>query len=629
MSTVRPDTAPPPHAALTTVRRLILFLLLFSLVLDRDIGAERPAGAAALQWNLPRGARRRWPRPVAGLRSRRRHARGHPLVARVAPAARERGTGCAVLGTLRLRRLRGRPHYLHHCTSRAGVVGHRRGLTAVVFGSSRRLVQALVWAWHRWMWLHPAKGPSRLAGVPLVVGSVFGLLIGAGGAATALGNLFDAGLQGIAGTPSLGDPWWVPVPQSLVRAAGGAVLWWWHWIRGRGLHLTTGLANVALAVAGVLGGCILALSGAVAALFVLLRLGLSSRSSPLPQLLEPLGPAVAAAAVGCAVWRYHAALAGRRSGAMRQASRLLAAGAALVAAASGIGVVVNAALGLAETTLAGTGTRTLLLGGVSALAVGGPVWWQVWGPLHQRGPQRSGQRGQRVHLVVVFGLSAVVALIALLVVGYQAFEHLLDASGRGSLLGRARAPLGLLTATGLVAAYHYGVWRRERTDPSRLVAPGEPDLRRGIGEVILVAGSDPVPLRRAIREASGADVTVWERADGGAAAPGTGTAPDLGDVVRALNGVSCERVLVVIGRDGRIDVIPLADGAASWAGHSPISNCYRPPLFPIYRAHGGLRQGPRHASNWLGRARKKCTECLGEAGVVMVDVIIVGGGPTG
>ena len=33
MSTVRPETAPPPHAALTTVRRLILFLLLFALAL--------------------------------------------------------------------------------------------------------------------------------------------------------------------------------------------------------------------------------------------------------------------------------------------------------------------------------------------------------------------------------------------------------------------------------------------------------------------------------------------------------------------------------------------------------------------------------------------------------------------
>ena len=568
MSTVRPDTAPPPHAALTTVRRLILFLLLFVLVL---IGTS---GLSGLLGRLFSSGSSLAERDVGGL-------------ARSLTFALVGGTLAAVLWWLVWRRLResGERSALSWGLYVSGVyvvalitfTTALLGLASSAIGgdspqwysaAAAGLVWALVWAWHRWMWLHPAKGPSRMAGVPLVVGSVFGLLIGAGGAATALGNLFDAGLQGFAGTPSLGNPWWVPVLQSLVWAAGGAVLWWWHWIRGRGLHLTTGLANVALAVSGVLGGCILALSGAVAALFVLLRLAFD-RSGPLPQLLEPLGPAVAAAAVGCVVWRYHAALAGHRSGAMRQASRLLAAGAALVAAASGIGVVVNAALGLAETTLAGTGTRTLLLGGISALVVGGPVWWQVWGLLHQRGPARSGQRGQRIYLVVVFGISAVVALIALLVIGYQAFEHLIDASGRGSLVGRVRAPLGLLTATGLVAAYHYGVWRRERTVPQPTEPapasgePEEPDIRGGIGEVILVAGSDPVPLCRAIREASGAEVTVWGRADGGAAAPGSDTAPDPGDLVRALNGVSCERVLVVIGRDGRIDVIPLVDGAAS------------------------------------------------------------------
>lgn len=571
MSTVRPETAPPPHAALTTVRRLILFLLLFALVL---IGTS---GLSGLLGRLFSSGTSLAERDVGGL-------------ARSLAFALVGGTLAAILWWLVWRRLSesGERSALSWGLYVSGVyvvalitfTTALLGLASSAIGgdppqwysaAAAGLVWALVWAWHRWMWLHPAKGPSRMAGVPLVVGSVFGLLIGAGGAATALGNLFDAGLQGFTGTPSLGNPWWVPVLQSLVWAAGGAVVWWWHWIRGRGLHLTTGLANVALAVVGVLGGCILALSGAVAALFVLLRLAFD-RSDPLPQLLEPLGPAVAAAAVGCVVWRYHAALAGHRSGAMRQASRLLAAGAALVAAASGIGVVVNAALGLAETALAGTGTRTLLLGGISALAVGGPVWWQVWDPLHQRNLERSGQRGQRIYLVVVFGISAVVALIALLVIGYQAFEHLLDASGRGSLLGRVRAPLGVLTATGLVAAYHYGVWRRERTvspptEPApQSGAPGEPDLSGGIGEVILVAGSDPVPLCRAIREASGAEVTVWERADGGAAAPGTGTAPDPEDLVRALNGVSGERVLVVIGRDGRIDVVPLADGAASLDG---------------------------------------------------------------
>ncbi|MFJ5696678.1 DUF5671 domain-containing protein [Arthrobacter sp. NPDC093139] len=574
MSTVRPDTALPQHSALTTVRRLILFLLLFALVLIAASGLSGLLGRLfSSGTSLAEG-------DVGGL-------------ARSLAFALVGGTLAAMLWWAVWRRLRegGERAALSWSLYVAGVYAVALitfatallGLASSLIGgeepqwyseAATGLVWALVWVWHRWMWLHPARGPRHLAGVPIVVGSVFGLLIGAGGAATALGNLLDAGLQGFTGTQSVGNPWWIPVLQPLVWAAGGAVLWWWHWIRGRGRFLTTGLANVALAVVGVLGGCILALSGAIASLYVLLRLAFD-RSGPFPQLLEPLGPAVAAAAIGAMVWRYHAALAGHRPGAMRQAPRLLAAGAALVAAASGVGVVVNASLGLAETALAGTGLRTLLLGGLSALSVGGPVWWQTWDPLHPRHHQRiherslepSEHRGQRIYLVVVFGISAVVALIALLVIGYLAFEHLLDASsGRGSLLGRVRTPLGLLTATGLVAAYHYGVWRRERAVPPSGEPSGEQAPRGGIGHVILVTASDPVPLSRAIRDASGAEVTVWQRADGGAAAAGSGTEPDPANLTAALNGISCARALVVVGRDGRIDVIPLADGAASGDG---------------------------------------------------------------
>ena len=49
----------------------------------------------------------------------------------------------------------------------------------------------------------------------------------------------------------------------------------------------------------------------------------------------------------------------------------MTSGVALVAAASGIGVIVNAALAMAATPLAGSGARTLLLGGISSLLVGG------------------------------------------------------------------------------------------------------------------------------------------------------------------------------------------------------------------------------------------------------------------
>ncbi|WP_246468752.1 hypothetical protein [Arthrobacter ipis] len=246
------------------------------------------------------------------------------------------------------------------------------------------VVWAAVWAWPRWMWQHRGKGPRRLHTVPALAGSVFGLLLGAGGAVAALGSLLDAALRGLAGTHDVGTPWWVSVLQSLFWAGGGFLVWWWHWVRGEAWRLSSPLANVAAAFFGVFGGCSTAMAGAITAVFVLLRLALD-RSEDMIRLVDPLGPALAAAAVGCLVWRYHALLTSAWSEKMRETGLLLASGVAVVAAASGVGVVVNAALGFAETALAGTGTRTLLLGGISALVVGGAVWWWAWQPADRRG----------------------------------------------------------------------------------------------------------------------------------------------------------------------------------------------------------------------------------------------------
>ncbi|MGN7250202.1 DUF5671 domain-containing protein [Arthrobacter sp. SAFR-014] len=616
MSTVRPGTRESSSPAVPTVRRLVVFVLLFVLVL---IGASGLGGlferlltsgaalaghdvgslARSLAFGLVGGSmaavlwwlvwRRQGEEAERSSVAWGLYVSGVYIVALITAVTAVLGAVSQLLGLL-----------ARAASGAAGAVGE-----GVEWRSSLAtgVVWAAVWAWHRWMWQHRRKGPRRLHTVPALAGSVFGLLLGAGGAVTALGSLLDAALRGLAGSHDVGAPWWVSVLQPLIWAGGGFLVWWWHWIRGEARHLSSPLANVAAAVFAVLGGCMTAMAGAITAVFVLLRLVLD-RSEDMIRLLDPLGPALAAAAVGCLVWRYHSVLTAARSEKMRETGLLLASGVSVVAAAAGVGVVVNAALGFAETTLAGTGPRTLLLGGISALVVGGAVWWRAWQPADRRGSASAGNAdgtdgadgtdsadglrsrtaaGRRIYLVAIFAISAVVALIALLVVGYQGFEYLLDPVHSGNLVGRIRAPLGLLTATALAAAYHYSVWRRER-----MVLPV--NAGRTIGEVVLVTGSDPVPLLHAIRTATGADVTVWLRSDqpagslpvsdgglgsdGGAVAASGGRLPytghpDPGTLIAALEGVNAERVLVVVGPGDRIDVIPVRQLGSSSGRSQP------------------------------------------------------------
>ena len=409
------------------------------------------------------------------------------------------------------------------------------------------LVWAGVWLWHSWMWRHPSKRPTRLVGVGSVIGSAVGLVLWVGGAVTAFGGLLDTAVLGLGDAITLGDPWWRSVLQALVWAVGGWIVWWWHWMHDGVRKLHTGFAEVALVIITGLGAVILCLTGVATALFVLLRLAFDQNDS-IPRLLDPLGQAVAAAALGALVWAYHRGVVVRGIEPVRQATRLVTSGVGLAAAASGVGVIVNSILAAVGTPLADFGVRTLLLGGISALVVGGPIWWVFWKPAAAADPAFIGSTGRRVYLVVVFGVSAIVALITLLVIGYRVFEFTLDNVSGQILIDRVRAALGLLTATGLAAGYHFAIWRSDRSAIE--VAPVR---HKSIGQVILVTGSDPEPLRLAIDAATGATVTVWMRSD----ADGTGATAD--QLVTALAGVSGERVLVVTGAGGRIDVIPLKD----------------------------------------------------------------------
>ncbi|NVM95868.1 DUF5671 domain-containing protein [Arthrobacter wenxiniae] len=419
---------------------------------------------------------------------------------------------------------------------------------------------ASIWIWHRWMWRHPIKHPAKLDDVPAVIGSVFGLLVGAVAAISALGSLLDVAIRGYTSLTPVVETWWQPVLRALVWAVGGSTIWWWHWFRDGGRRLRTALVDVALIGVGIFAAGVTALAGAAVMGFVLLRMAFD-RDGSMSELLSPLGTAIAAAAVGALVWRYHRVSAAHRSVATRRASRLVTSGVSLATTASGIGVIINATLAVVVSPLAGGGTRTLLLGGISSLMVAGPVWWHSWKPGRQPRTSDAISPARRVYLIVFFGISAVVALIALLVIGNRIFEYFLGDVTGGSLLDRIRAPLGLLVAAGLVSAYHFALWRREHA----LLAAASPAQAHTVHQVTLVTASPSDLLSKAITDATGAKVAVWRRAESGPeAAVAEGIPPEGPELVRrvldGLAGVTAKHILLVIGppaQGSRIDVIPL------------------------------------------------------------------------
>ncbi|MEO8283078.1 MAG: DUF5671 domain-containing protein [Pseudarthrobacter sp.] len=556
-------TATPRSAAgsaQATLRRLILYVLLFALVVITATGLsgllERLFSTGAVVASAD----------VAGVaRSLAFTLIGGPLVAllwwfvwrRLNDPAERRSAGWGL--------------YLSavYAVSLISAVTALLGAVTSFIGSqeplwyspvSNGIVWAGIWTWHRWMWRHPLKQPEALEDVPAVIGSVFGLLVGGIAAITALGSLFDVAVRGhMSLTPGV-EGWWQPILRATVWTVGGSIVWWWHWFRGGGRKMGTALVDVALVGVGIFAAGITALGGAGVVLFVLLRT-VFDRAAPMSELLAPLGPALAAAAIGLLVWRFHRVSGAQRSVGTRRASRLVTSAVALAAAAAGIGVIINASLAMAVSPLAGGGTRTLLLGGVSSLVVGGPVWWRAWRPM--RPPQTADAipPGRRVYLVVFFGISAVVALVALLVIGFRLFEFLLGEATGGSLLERIRAPLGLLVAAGLVAGYHFAQWRREHA----LLAAASAANAHNVDQVILVTASNSEPLSEAITAATGAKVSVWKRADAGGEALPAGADPSKAElierVVNALAGVTAARILLVIGppngQSARIDVIPL------------------------------------------------------------------------
>lgn len=403
-----------------------------------------------------------------------------------------------------------------------------------------------VWIWHRHVRRSAATAPTRLVGVPAGLGAVYGLVVAASGAVTAIAVLISQALLG-SSVVIVGSQYWIVLAlQALLWCMAGTLVWWWHWYRDAAKDAPGTFAAVLLVlVVGAAAATTLLATGS--ALFVALRLLFDT--GQVLEVVSDLDVAIAAALIGGIVWVYHAHLLANRSPRTRRAGRLFVSAVALIGAASGFGVVVNALLATFAGALVADEPRTLLLGGLSALVVGGTAWAITWRPARALEPEEAADPARRVYLVAIFGASAVVAIVTVLIIGYRLFEFALDAGGSDALLERVRAPLGLLSATAIVFGYHFAIWRRDRA----LAPPAE--HRQVIGEVILVSAGDVTALVAAIVAETGAGVSVWAVASG---APGVVDA-DAPAVLELLAATAASRVLVIAGDSGGVRAVPLAD----------------------------------------------------------------------
>ncbi len=436
-----------------------------------------------------------------------------------------------------------------------GLTGLATGIGWLIRVESPRpaeLALGIVWMgiwWWTWRLATGKYRPKVLAEGSIIVGSGIGLVTTAVAAGVTINALLSEAYDALF-SASVGSMTSDAFARALVWTILGSLIWWWHWWQ-HGLTTGDSVAKSAYTlILGVLGGSVAALGATAGGLFLTLQWFLGDPGGTALTHFGELPGVLSTVGIGWLVWAYHRSVvaAGGPDAfdtPTGTAYRYLLSGLGLVAAATGVGIVVNAILSTTVTIAGRDSSIDTLLGGITALIVGLPVWWKTWTPIQAAAaanPERLRHAARRIYLTVLAGVGGLVAVISLIVLTFELFQAALDGDSASVVIDRIRGPVGWIVATAVVAGYHISVWRRDRA--------GLPEEEESVElrQIILVTG-EGAPLAE-LRAATHAVVTVWPRAD---ETQGSG---DAGEMLAALAEVSAERVLLISDRDG-VKAIPL------------------------------------------------------------------------
>jgi hypothetical protein len=293
--------------------------------------------------------------------------------------------------------------------------------------------------------------------------------------------------------------------------AGG--LWVYYWIKNANTIKTDSLWLGYVLIAGVGATLVTAIVSLSVSLYQVLVWNLGEPATQkIADHFAGIPQSAAVASAGLLFWWYHRSLLpiqSIRTDIQRTYEYLMSA-ISLIASAVGISIVTVAIIeALTEQNrLSGPGAINTLIGAATVIIVAGPVWWRFWSRIQRiaktEPESEHGSPVRRTYLFLLFGVGGITAIISLITIVFQLFDGILSSNLGANTFSDMRFAIGILISTGIVAGYHWEIYRHEKDVEVSFAAT--------VTNVLLVGPMNP-DLIHDLKAATNAKVSFLQRTD--------------------------------------------------------------------------------------------------------------------
>jgi hypothetical protein len=304
-----------------------------------------------------------------------------------------------------------------------------------------------------------------------------------------------------------------PIGIGLGTLVMSGALWIYYWIKNANTNKSDTLWLAYVLIAGVGGTLVIAITSLSISLYQFLVWFVGEPSSQnAGEHFASIPQSVATAFAGFLFWWYHKSLLPNESERtdVQRTYEYLVSAISLITSAIGISIVIVALIEslTSQVQLAGAGAINTLLGAGTVIVVAGPVWWHFWSRIQSIARAESNAEHsspvRRIYLFLLFGVGGIVAIVSLITIVVQLFDGILSSNLGANTFSEMRFAIGILISTGIVAGYHWEIYRHEKSV--------EVSIATTATNVLLVGPTSPELIQK-LKAATGAKVSFLQRAD--------------------------------------------------------------------------------------------------------------------